>query len=895
MGNYISLLRMLGVPVRENGIWASAWLAETEFGWKLHLSSIQTEAEQLLRVIVPSLMRHKVPFKVAKTADILGELNEGTFGFTQVGKFATIYPLTPENSVELAEELASLTQQFVGPAIVTDLHIGGVVYTRYGSYSPRFRRDRLGNITPDNPDGEAGYKVPFSPPKNQQNPFAAYGPGGVSPSQKQLEPIGPGYLLTSRLSGQAKGSVFIGIDVRSQNQVGMILIKEGRRFCMSDKHGRHMWDRLRHQYDIARYIGINGNIPQVRDLFEQGNNLYLVLDYIDGSDFSTRPAIPFGCLPSNEVQNLIAQFVGLVHALGVLHNHDVVHRDLSPRNVRVTPNGEIFLLDLEMSYRIGDDHPPFMQGTMGFISPQQAAGEIPAFSDDVYSLGCLLANALTGFDTRRFSLDPENLLADRLQSLTWAPRLLIDLAVDSLQHNQKDRPSLSEFGERLVDFQGNLDRDNRPLEQLGISMPCENFQTNVIVKKFIKWLLEGGLRDHVSGLPVSPEINSGQHEASLAMPQAYRLYRSANRGVAGVVYTIARLSRFGFHTDDVHCFVERAIDWLLDHDLTPDDQMPGLHFGEAGVAMAMVEVVQAGLIDPGRWLLPYLREALSGQIDWPDITHGAAGQGLAAIHCAAALNMPDLADHATECATYLCNSQSKDGSWSWPSGVEGMEGTVYSGFAHGVAGIVYFLAGYHRYSGSCEALNAAERGGEWLMHQVRKSKNGVSVWWPMKIRDNQAWHWWCHGGPGISLALLALYEITGNSKYADLACAALRWHPISVRYPNLSQCHGLSGLGEIYLEAFRVLGDDEWRMRATTIGQTLLAMTFEDGGKVSWLVENPYHPTADLMIGCGGIAHFLGRLSLENKDLFGMPLGFDPGDFAIQKLQSTMSIFDNFE
>ncbi len=77
-------------------------------------------------------------------------------------------------------------------------------------------------------------------------------------------------------------------------------------------------------------------------------------------------------------------------------------------------------------------------------------------------------------------------------------------------------------------------------------------------------------------------------------------------------------------------------------------------------------------------------------------------------------------------------------------------------------------------------------------------------------RDQDRWQWWCHGSPGIGLTFLTLYDYTGNRAFAEVARKALRTHPIDIRYPNLSQCHGLGGLGEIYLQAFRVLGDREW-------------------------------------------------------------------------------------
>ncbi len=772
MNNYADRLKSLGAIVRENGIWASVGHPEMEFGWKIHLSSVQWEADALLSVVVPLLLRLNIPFKVAKDANILGELNEGTFGHTQVGKFVTVYPPTPESSMEIAGLLTAITSQFVGPTIVTDLHIGTIVYARYGSYSPRFRRDRLGNVSIDDPENVAGYKIPFIAPKNQTNPFVGYG-GNTSSITKKVKPIGPGYLLMRRLSDHAKGSIFCGIDLRSQDQAGIVILKEGRRFCMSDRHGRHIWDRLRHQFDLAQGIGNSMCIARARDLFEEGNILFLVLDYVEGTDFTARSTTPFEVKPAREQATMVAEFIGLTDTLGALHQRGIVHRDLSPRNVRVTPDGRIFLLDLEMSHRIDDSSPPYMQGTLGFISPQQIAGKCPSFADDIYSLGCLLVSALTGLDPRRLSIVSNPMLSDSLDTLSGAPRALVDLAVNSICTDPVRRPSLLEFRKRLVEVQEMLHQGDITCLINVARRPSDSVKHEYVLKQALNWLVGGGMRQYSNKLPLSPEIHSHQSEVTLSMPQAYRLYRSASRGVGGVIYTIARLSRLGVHTDGMREFVAGAVDWLLDHEPTPDDQMPGLHFGEAGVAMAIVEALRSDLIEFGQWLPTYLNEALSGPIDWPDLTHGAAGQGLAAMHCAAVMKMPELAHHADECAVYLIDSQLPDGSWSWPKGVDGMEGTIYSGFAHGVAGIVYFLSGYRRRTGSTTAHAAAERGAEWLLRQARKTANGKSLWWPMQVGDDQAWHWWCHGGPGISLAFLGLYEICNDTKYADLVRKAL--------------------------------------------------------------------------------------------------------------------------
>lgn len=88
----------------------------------------------------------------------------------------------------------------------------------------------------------------------------------------------------------------------------------------------------------------------------------------------------------------------------------------------------------------------------------------------------------------------------------------------------------------------------------------------------------------------------------------------------------------------------------------------------------------------------------------------------------------------------------------------------------------------------------------------------------------------------------------------------------------MSQCHGLSGLGEILLDAHNILGEREWLDRARVIGSLLAQLAREAPNGASWLVENPFQPTPDLMIGCAGVVHFLARLSSGPDPTFRFPL-----------------------
>ncbi|HET9942054.1 MAG TPA: hypothetical protein VFR05_01860, partial [Terriglobia bacterium] len=107
---------------------------------------------------MPLLVRRGTSFKVAKSEHVLGLLNEGAFGETQVGKFATIYPTDDDDFEDLARLLIQATEGFDGPIIPSDVQLSSVVYKRFGSFSPRIERDKFGFLHPiiDLPDGSAG-------------------------------------------------------------------------------------------------------------------------------------------------------------------------------------------------------------------------------------------------------------------------------------------------------------------------------------------------------------------------------------------------------------------------------------------------------------------------------------------------------------------------------------------------------------------------------------------------------------------------------------------------------------------------------------------------------------------------------------------------------------------
>jgi serine/threonine protein kinase len=888
---YDGILRQYGLFPAFRYPWATVGKVNRLQGWKLHVSSIGTEASELLERIVPLLVTSGVAFKVIRDSELLAYLNEGSLGATQVGKFVTVYPRSDPSARSLANRLTELTRGFHGPIITTDLRLGEVVYARYGGFNPIAIRDRLGQYTLfiRRRDGELRpdhYEVPFVILPEFRNPFEGVGgrregidfaSGRSRPhSSPRSKLFGPGYLVEGVLKADPKGSVFRALDLRTQDHLAIRVLKQGRQWCLSDCYGRDMRSRLQHQELMHRKLCGLRSIPKAEEYFEVEGHGYLPLAYISG--------VPLVQLVGEALRNrswaalsrsrqacLLGYLAEVVAAVGQMHEEGYVHRDLTGQNIFVGDDDSVYLLDLELAHAVGDPAPPFELGTVGFMSPQQEAREKPSFADDIYALGALLLLVLTGLDPRRAAFANSTARCRQWANLAMGsnPRL-VHLASRCLEPRAWRRPQLSAFRAVLRSCVEAL-KVNKPKRAVR-RLRLLGTDPGIMVRQGIHGLMQFSLTNKASGLWLSPAFGNEVRERAEG-PRQYEIRRSANRGLAGGLYLLGRLARFGYGSDAVVAQARRIAHWLLQHSNAPDAGMPGLHFGEAGVAVALAEAVAGGLVERTAMLHAFWCKALSGILDWPDVTHGAAGQGIAALYCSDRLNSPELGALSARCAKYLIDTQRSDGSWLMPPGVDGLSGHVLTGFAHGVSGIVYFLSEYARRSADRSAQRAWSRGVEWILRKGKRE--GMAMVWPYSDHNPDTWKWWCHGSIGIALLFLRLHEWTQEVSYAEVARKALRVWPTDLTHPNLSQCHGLSGVGEVYLEAVRVLKDEEWRKRASSLLGTLENLRRQPHRRAAvWLVEDAYFPTADLMIGGGGVVHLWLRASLSHRTL-GPPLLLD--------------------
>ena len=169
------------------------------------------------------------------------------------------------------------------------------------------------------------------------------------------------------------------------------------------------------------------NIVQVIDLVDREDEVFLVLEFLKGADLRE---IIKRC---RELGRLIPIELGVwmgaevCSGLDFAHNAtsadgaplNLVHRDISPKNVRVTDNGAVKVIDFGIARaenRVTETAPGSVKGTLGYMSPEQVMGEAIDRRSDIFAVGILLFQVLTG----RNPFDAKT-LKDRVQRLIHAP------------------------------------------------------------------------------------------------------------------------------------------------------------------------------------------------------------------------------------------------------------------------------------------------------------------------------------------------------------------------------------------------------------------------------------------------------------------------------------------
>jgi len=372
---------------------------DPEQGWKLHVSATILTAGRVLEAAAPLLAARGVLYKAPGTLSELEKLNSGIhYGYSQVGKFLTVYPRGDEEAVLLAAALDRLTRGLNGPSVPFDTkyRAGGCVYYRYGAFRAldfegedgeqvRAVRDPEGDLVPDVRDSAA-------PPSWAADPFAS---GRARRAAKpKATPLQTTVRVFRALTQRGRGGVYQALDL-SVVPPRLCVLKEGRRNGEVGWDGRDGYWRARHERRVLAALAAAGvNVPRVYGSFRAGGNYYLSVEFVGGESFDrwlTRRRRRLSVAAALGRGAELARLVAAVHAAGW------VWRDCKPGNVIITEGGRLRPLDFEGACPVGRPD-PLPWGTHPYAPPEsfEESGGRSRLPEDLHALGAVVYLLLAG-------------------------------------------------------------------------------------------------------------------------------------------------------------------------------------------------------------------------------------------------------------------------------------------------------------------------------------------------------------------------------------------------------------------------------------------------------------------------------------------------------------------
>ncbi|MHC5210432.1 MAG: serine/threonine-protein kinase [Planctomycetota bacterium] len=151
-------------------------------------------------------------------------------------------------------------------------------------------------------------------------------------------------------------------------------------------------DRLLAEVRLARQVA-HRNICRVYDVGEVDGRSFLSMEYVDGEDLSSL-LTRIGRLPSDKALQIARE---LCAGLAAVHEQGIIHRDLKPGNVMIDGRGTVRLADFGLASLAGQHADGGLpEGTPAYMAPELSAGGKPSVQSDLYALGLVLYEVLTG-------------------------------------------------------------------------------------------------------------------------------------------------------------------------------------------------------------------------------------------------------------------------------------------------------------------------------------------------------------------------------------------------------------------------------------------------------------------------------------------------------------------
>jgi serine/threonine protein kinase len=194
------------------------------------------------------------------------------------------------------------------------------------------------------------------------------------------------YEIVGFLGAGGMGSVYHGIHKKINRSAAIKVLSET---ATSSNFKERFFNEAQLQSSLH-----HPNIATLYDFQESGDVLFIVMEYVDGETLDALVSRRFFA-----VEDALATFESVCDAVGFIHSNNIVHRDIKPQNIKLSSSGKVKLLDFgiakgEVSHgltRVGG-----VIGTPNYLAPEQLLGQPASPRSDIWALGVLLYEMLTG-------------------------------------------------------------------------------------------------------------------------------------------------------------------------------------------------------------------------------------------------------------------------------------------------------------------------------------------------------------------------------------------------------------------------------------------------------------------------------------------------------------------
>jgi serine/threonine protein kinase len=259
------------------------------------------------------------------------------------------------------------------------------------------------------------------------------------------------YELTHNTGGGGMATVYRATDLRL-----------GRPVAIKVLHGHFANDpkalqRFQREAEFAAGLSAHPNIVSVYDVGREGALHYLVMEFVDGQTLKSLIA-QRGKIPVEEALHIAREVAA---ALDFAHKYGFVHRDITPQNILITTDRVVKVTDFGIAHSVDASQltkEGSVLGTAVYLAPEQARGKGSSPASDIYSLGIVLFEMLTG----KPPFEADTAIATAMAHVQKkppppsslnpnVPRWLDDVVLKALRKNANDRyASAAQFREAMV-------------------------------------------------------------------------------------------------------------------------------------------------------------------------------------------------------------------------------------------------------------------------------------------------------------------------------------------------------------------------------------------------------------------------------------------------------------